>query len=127
MNEVIKEKLGDGIELLIEGLPQSVITPQLQARAVMSLVQYAIPMASSISAGVIGDISRATLTIGSQIYHLKFTFIAMRALTALEVYSEAIAWIEYQKARGVWDVELSDDTIDYLRDDLRRRHKRWKP
>ena len=126
MSDVIKEKLGEGIELLIEGLPQAVITPQIQAKAVMSLVQYAIPVAGSISAGVIGGVSNAALKIGSQVYRLKFTFIAMRAITALEIYSEAIAWIEYQKSRGVWDEQLSDDTVDYLREDLRRRHKKWR-
>jgi hypothetical protein len=127
MSEVMKERIGEGIELLIEGLPQSVVTPDIQAKAVMSLVQYGIPMASSFSAGIIGGISNATLTIGSQIYRLKFTFIAMRAITALEVYSEAIDWIKYKKARGVWDSELSDATIDYLREDLQRRHKKWLP
>jgi hypothetical protein len=126
MSDVIKEKLGEGIELLIEGLPQAVITPQVQAKAVMSLVQYAIPVAGSISAGVIGGVSNAALKIGSQVYRLKFTFIAMRAITALEIYSEAIDWIEYQKSRGVWDEQLSDDTVDYLREDLRRRHKKWR-
>ena len=126
MSHVIKEKLGEGIELLIEGLPQAVITPQVQAKAVMSLVQYAIPVAGSISAGVIGGVSNAALKIGSQVYRLKFTFIAMRAITALEIYSEAIDWIEYQKSRGVWDEQLSDDTVDYLREDLRRRHKKWR-
>jgi hypothetical protein len=127
MSEVVKEKLGEGIELLIEGLPQSVVTPDIQAKAVMSLVQYGIPLAGSFTAGIIGGVSNATLTIGSQIYRLKFTFIAMRAITALEIYSEAIDWIKYKKARGVWDAELSDATIDYLREDLKRRHKRWLP
>lgn len=127
MSEVVKEKLGEGIELLIEGLPQSVITPDIQAKAVMSLVQYGIPVAGNFTAGIIGGVSNATLTIGSQIYRLKFTFIAMRAITALEIYSEAIDWIKYKKARGVWDAELSDATIDYLREDLKRRHKRWLP
>lgn len=127
MSEVIKETLGDGIELLIEGLPQSVVTPDIQARAVMSLVRHSIPVAGIFTAGVISGVSHAALTVGSQIYRLKFTFIAMRAITAVEIYSEAIDWVKYKKARGIWDAELCDATIDYLREDLKRRHKRWLP
>lgn len=125
MNGVIRESIGTGIELLIEGLPQSLITPAVQAKAVMSLVRFGIPVGAAFTQGVIGGVSTAALQIGSQIYRLKFSFIALRAITALEVYSEAIEWIEFKKARGTVDGILADDTIDYLREDLRRRQRSW--
>lgn len=120
MGRVIKEKVGDGIELMIEGLPRSVITPASQARAALELVKHSIPLGADLSAGVLGSVRHATLRIGSEYYKLKYSIIVLRAMTALEVFSEAIEWIEFKKARGSVDSELADDTIAYLRE----RHRK---
>ena len=96
MSNVIKEQIGEGIEVLIEGLPQSVVTPSIQAKAALALVQHGIPLGSDLSAGVVGGILEAGLKIGGKYYKFKYSIIALKAITAVEVYSQAIQWIEFQ-------------------------------
>ncbi len=124
-NNVVTEKIGDGIELYIEGIPQAAITPAAQAQAALSLMQYGIPMGAHFTAGIIGSIGNASLKIGSEVYKIKFAFRAMRAITALEIYSQAIDYIEYRKLRGQVDSILADDTIRYLRKSLGQEHQKW--
>ncbi len=122
---VVTEKIGDGIELYIEGIPQAAITPAAQAQAALSLMQYGIPMGAHFTAGIIGSIGNASLRIGSEVYTIKFAFRAMRAITALEIYSQAIDYIEYRKLRGQVDSILADETIRYLRQSLHQEHQKW--
>ena len=116
---VVKEKIGKGIELMIEGLPESVATPALQARAAMELAKYNIPLGADLMVGVLGGVRYATLRIGREYYKIKYSIIVLRAMTALEVFSEAIEWIEFKKARGTVDQLLADETISYLRERYR--------
>ncbi len=102
-NNVVTEKIGDGIELYIEGIPQAAITPAAQTAATLALLasmQDGISMGASFTAGIIGSMGNATLKIGNSYYKIKYAFRAMRAMTALEIYSQAI---EYRKLRGQTD------------------------
>lgn len=113
---VVRELVGSGIEMLIEGLPQSMLTPSTQAQAALALARHGIPFGADLTAGVLGGVRYATLRIGREIYQIKYTLIVLRPMVALEVFSEAIAWIEFKKARGMVDPVLADDAINYLRD-----------
>jgi len=124
-NNVVTERIGDGIELYIEGIPQAAITPAAQAQAALSLMQYGIPMGAHFTAGIIGSLGNASLKIGSEVYKIKFAFRAMRAITALEIYSQAIDYIEYRKSRKQVDSILADATIRYLRQSLDQEHQKW--
>jgi hypothetical protein len=124
-NNVVTEKIGDGIELLIEGIPQSTITPANQAAATLALMQHSIPIGAHFTAGIIGSMGNATLKIGNSYYKIKYAFRAMRAITALEIYSQAIDYIEYRKSRGQVDSLLADDTISYLRKSLQKDQQKW--
>ena len=117
---VITEKIGDNIELLIDGLPQSVMTPSTQAKAALMLAKYAIPIGADLAEGVLGGVRVATLKIGRQYYQIKYAVKVLKPLTALEVYSEAIQWIEFQKVTGRADSQLADYTIQYLRKEFRK-------
>lgn len=123
---VVKEQIGDGIELLIEGLPKSKITPMEQANTALALIQHGIPMAASFSAGVIGGIRTAILKISGEYYKLKFSFVAQRAITALEIYSQTIQYIEFQMMHNRVDSPLGEATIKYLREDLMAKQRKWK-
>jgi hypothetical protein len=118
-------KIGDSIELMIEGAPASILTPMDHAKMALSLVRHGIPLGASVTAGIIGGVREASLKIGGEIYRMKYALRALRAITALEVYSEAIEWIQFKKNRGSVDSGLADETIDYLRADLRRLHRKW--
>lgn len=113
---VVREQIGSGIELLIEGLPESVITPASQAKAALELARHSIPLGADLGAGVLGGIRYATLRIGREVYQIRYSLIVLRAITALEVFSEAIQWIEFKKEKGYVDCGLADDTISYLRE-----------
>lgn len=113
---VVTEKIGKGIELIIDGLPKAVATPALQAKAAMELAKHNIPLGADLTAGVLGGVRYATLRIGGEYYKLKYSVIVLRAMTALEVFSEAIEWIEFKKARGTVDSQLADETVAYLRE-----------
>jgi hypothetical protein len=126
MAEPIVEKIGDGIELMIEGIPKSVLTPAIQAKAALALVQHSIPLGVHISAGIIGEIGDATLKIGNKLYKIKFAYRAMRVITALEIYGEAKQWIEYKSSIGSFDSQMADDAIKYLREDFQRHLKKWE-
>jgi hypothetical protein len=95
------------------------------AMMALSLVRRGFPMGASATAGIIGGVREATLKIGSEIYKFKYAIRALRAITAVEVYSEAIEWVQFKKDRGSFDSQLADDTIEFLRADLRRLHKKW--
>lgn len=119
-NDIIKEKIGEGIELLIEGLPQAAVTPALQAKAALSLLKYGIPAAGVIGEGILGGIKTATLNISGQYYQLKYCIKVLKVMTAVQIYSEAIDWIKYQKQKGGFDAELADDAIEYLHNEFKR-------
>lgn len=114
MSNVIKEQIGDGIEVLIEGLPSSIVTPSIQAKAALALVQHGIPLAN-LTAGVVGEIREASLKIGGEYYKFKYSIVALRVITAVEIYSQAIQWIEFQMSYNRFDPGLGADAIDYLR------------
>ncbi|MFB2972614.1 hypothetical protein ACE1CD_26950 [Aerosakkonema sp. BLCC-F183] len=124
-NSVVREQIGTGLEVIIEGLPQSVMTPAVQAQAALALVKHGIPAMGSYTAGVIGGIRYATLKVGSQYYKLKYSFIAMRAITALEIFSEATQWIEFQESQGRVDSKLADLTKIYLYKQLEKEQEKW--
>lgn len=111
---IIKQEIGTGIELLIEGLPAAVMTPANLARAGIELASHSIPFGADVTAGLLGGIRYATLRIGSESYTLKYSLIVIKPMRALQVYSEAIAWIEYQKGRNA-DPVLADQAIAYIR------------
>jgi len=122
-SEVIKEKIGESIELMIEGLPKSVVTPAVQAKAAMALIKHGIPTAGVISAGILGGVKTATLQIGSEYYQLKYSIKVLKVVTALDIYSEAVQWIEFQTARHRVDPMMAKDAISYLRNEFRREFK----
>ena len=126
MTEPIIEKIGDGLELMIEGLPQSILTPQNQAQAALALVRHSIPLGAHITAGIIGEIRNATLKVGNEYYTIKFAFRAMRVITALEIYGEATRWIRYKSSNGSFDSQMADDAIDFLQEDFRKQLNKWK-
>ncbi|MCL1468017.1 hypothetical protein [Argonema galeatum] len=124
-NSVVREQIGTGLEVIMEGLPQSVMTPAVQAQAALALVKHGIPAAGSYTAGVIGGIRYATLKVGNEYYKLKYSFIVMRAITALEIFNEATQWIEFQKLKGSVDPKLADLTTKYLYDQLDQEFKKF--
>jgi len=103
-NNIFTEKIGDGIKLYVEGIPPSIRTPATQTAATLALLAFlmqdGISMGASFTAGIIGSTGNATLKIGKSYYKIKYAFCAMRAMTALEIYSQAI---EYRKLRGQTD------------------------
>jgi transcriptional regulator with XRE-family HTH domain len=110
-------KIGNSIELLIEGLPDPIATPTVQEKEVaLLLAKQAIPLGAELSVGVLGGVRYAALRVGSEVYKLKYSLIIHRHMVALEVFNEAINWIEFQKARGSVDAVLADDTIAYFRE-----------
>lgn len=119
--QVVTESIGENIELLIEGLPQALITPAVQARAALALVQHAIPLGADIGVGLLGSIRYATLRIGNEYYKLKYSIRVMRVLTAVQVYNEAIQWIKFKKDSGMLDSQLADDALKHLRSDFRNQ------
>lgn len=119
-SDVIKTKIGENMELLIEGLPTSIITPSVQAKTVLSLVKHGIPATGVIGAGILGGIKTATLKIGDETYQIKYSIKVLKSVTAVEIYSEAVDWIDSQKTRGNFDAALADDAIDYLRSEFQR-------
>ncbi|RMG34665.1 MAG: hypothetical protein D6732_10380 [Methanobacteriota archaeon] len=122
-SEVIREKIGESIELMIEGLPKAVITPEVQAKAAMALVKHGIPTAGIISAGILGGVKTAVLQIGSEYYQLKYSIRVLKVVTALDIYSEAVQWIEFQKTSNRVDAAMADDAIEYLRNEFKREFK----
>jgi hypothetical protein len=111
----ISEHIGEGLELLIEGIPAAVATPANQAQAALMLARHSIPLGADLTAGVLGGIRYASLRIGTEVYKLKYSLIVLRPMVALDVYSEAIEWIEFKQARGTVDNELANETIAFLR------------
>jgi hypothetical protein len=122
-NNVVTEKIGDGIELMIQGMPQSVVSPQVQAKAALAMVQHGIPLAGTLSAGVLGGIKDATLKVGRQYYELKYSIVVLRTITAAEIYTQGIQWIEFQMMYGRIDQQIGDDAISYLRNRFRREFR----
>lgn len=74
-SSVRRVMIGANIELVIEGLPQSVATPAAQEQAALELVRHSIPFGSDLSAGILGGVRYATLRIGSEYYKLKYSLI----------------------------------------------------
>ncbi|HND49361.1 MAG TPA: hypothetical protein PLL95_12420, partial [Anaerolineales bacterium] len=72
-NEIIKIKIGESLELIIEGLPASIITPFVQEKVAILLVKQGLPNAGVISAGILGGVRTATLQIGGENYQLKYS------------------------------------------------------
>jgi len=116
---LVREEISENIELLIEGMPDAIVTPSQASQAALALAMHGIPAAADISAGILGGIRYATLRIGNEYYKLKYSIRVMRILTALEIYNEAIMWIDYKKQRGIFDRELADDAIKKLKTELR--------
>lgn len=119
-NEIIKIKVGESLELIVEGLPIYIITPSVQDKVAISLVKQGLPNTGAISAGILGGIKTATLQIGGEYYQLKYSIHALKAVTALEVYEEAVAWIKFQETANRVDADLAKDAIDYLRNEFSR-------
>ncbi len=126
-NEIVKVKISESIELLIEGLPKSIVSPEIQTKAALSLVRYAIPTEGVIPVGVLAGVKTAVLQIANEIYHLKYSINVLKVVTALEIYSEAVQWIEFQKASNRVDSEMADDAISYLRSEFRREFRNQLP
>lgn len=123
-NKVIQQPIGTDLEVIIEGLPPSVMTPAVQAQTALALVKHGIPAAGSFTAGVIGGIRSATLKVGCECYKLKYSFVAMRAITSLEIFSEAIQWIQFQQLYNRVDPTLAAETITQLREQHKKELER---
>ena len=120
LNNVITEKIGDGIEILIEGLSHASVTPDIRANAALAMVRNGIPLAGVIGVGILGGIKTATLKINGQILELKYCIKVQKVMTALQIYDEAIHWIQYQKKERGVDAELADEAIEYLRKEFKQ-------
>lgn len=125
MSNLIRENIGDGIELLIEGIPQSALSPISRTRTILRLFEKIFPPGIDLVTNVVGKTMAGTFKIRTQHYEFTFQFTTMRALKALDVYAAAIQWIEFQMFRGTLDEQLGRETIAYLREDLRRKQKKW--
>jgi hypothetical protein len=117
-SDIIKSKIGESIELLIEGIPSSIITPVVQAKVALSLVKHGLPNAGAFSAGILGGLKTATLQIGGEYYQLKYSVNVLKPVTALEMYQEAVAWIKFQEATNSVDSDLANEAINYLRSEF---------
>jgi tetratricopeptide (TPR) repeat protein len=112
-------EINKDINVTIEGLPLSRLTASMQAQAVLALVKNGIPItANIINSGIVGGIRYAALKLDNQYYKLKYAIRAKRILTAIEVYSEVIQWINIQRNSNLIDPILADLTVNYLRQDL---------
>lgn len=113
---IVREKIGDSIELQIEGLPSSIITPATQARAALELASHSITLGADLSAGILGGVRYAQLRIGDDLYKLSYSVIVVRPMLAAEVFKAAFDWIESKKVRGVLDASLADAALEQLRE-----------
>jgi len=53
MSHVIRERIGNDIDLVIEGLPPGLPTG-IRGRTILSLIELGMPLASVMAAGAIG-------------------------------------------------------------------------
>jgi hypothetical protein len=113
------EKIGDNMELILDGLPTG-MSPEHAAQAALAMVEHALPIAMSASGIIIGVARTATLRIGKEVYLLKYSVRMLKVMTAVEIYSEAIAWMQFQIARGRFDKKIANEAIDYIRNEFRK-------
>src|SRR5260221_13314426 len=118
MSGVTTTKIGDGIEVLIEGLPLSVISPVAQARTALTLLAHGIPKVGGITAGILGGIREATIKVGSEYYKLKYSIKVLRPLTAIEVYSLAITYVKQGTQDGTFDEKLAETFLAWIQQEF---------
>lgn len=121
--DVIQEKIGNNLTILIEGLPKELITPEIQARIALSLVKFGIPTAGVIGAGVLGGVKTAALQVGGEFYQVKYSIQVLKPVTALDIFGEAVKWIGFQQAYNRIDAEMADDAIEHLRNEFKKEFK----
>ncbi len=117
-NEVTTYQIGDGLELMLEGAPKAALMPEHVASSAMALVKHAIPMAATISPGVIGSVQTAIFKIASHSYEVKYALRATRVIKAAEIYSQCVGYLEYLRATNRMDYGIASDAIAHLRADF---------
>ena len=117
-SEISTIKIGDGLEVMLEGIPKSIVTPEVQAKMALSIVKHAIPMAVSITPGVIGSLQTAYLKIAGRQYEVKYALRATRVMKAAEIYSQTIEFLEFQRDRNRMDTAIANSAIEHLRLDF---------
>jgi hypothetical protein len=119
---IIQERVGN-ITLLIEGLPMELITPKLQAQMTLSFIKHGLPTSGTITAGVMGGVKTAVLEVGGEYYQVKYSIKVSKTITALDVYQEAVKWIESQRLNNRIEPTMANDAIDYLRNEFKKEFK----
>lgn len=119
MAETHVERIGEDMELIIDGLPKQMMSAAQTAKASLALVQHGLPIAANTVSGIAGTVRTATLRIGREYYLLKYSLRVMKMMTALEVYSEAIDYINFQSGRR-FDPAMASHAINYLRAEFSR-------
>jgi hypothetical protein len=107
-------RIDDNVELMVQGLPQSHITPLQEAKTTLALLQLGINGIGEASAGLLGGVRRVTLRIGREFYTLTWSLRVLRPLTALEVSSLAVKYIEEKVADGTFDEAMSNVAREYI-------------
>jgi hypothetical protein len=107
-------KVGDGLEVLLEGIPKSIITPEQQASTALQIIKHAIPVAASVTPGIIGSVQTAVLKVAGQHYTIKYAMRATRVIRAAEIYSQAIHYIQFEQQHNRITKELADSAISHL-------------
>ncbi|WP_249104784.1 hypothetical protein [Argonema galeatum] len=76
---LIIQQIDENMEVAIEGLPESIITPIIRTEVVSKLVKDNIPPgSSSLPSAIIDNSKTTTLKIGSQLYEVHYVFRAKR-------------------------------------------------
>lgn len=57
-------RIDDKVELLVQGLPQSGITPVVEARTTLALLKFGIEGVGEATAGILGSVRRSSIRIG---------------------------------------------------------------
>lgn len=120
---IVAYSISDKFELTVEGLPESALSSKVDSRIALALVQSTIPTSGAVSAGILGNIRTATVKVGYEYYKIKYSLVVMRTITAVEIFNDALKWIEFQKENNVIDPVLADETIAYLREQFRNELK----
>ena len=72
-------------ELLVEGIPQSKITLEQEAKIKLMLLQYGIEGLGDTQIGVVGGVHKTTIRVGGEQYTLVWSLKVLKPLTVAEV------------------------------------------
>ena len=104
------------IELLIEDLPQSIISANKEAKIKLALLQLGLDGVGEATAGILGGVRKATLRVGQEYYTLKWSLKVLKPLTALEVSSLAVNYINAKVEDQTFDKQMATTALNYIRD-----------